>query len=136
MNILISIRLLISNHCKIQFFDKSGLNRHIRNDRCYLIQLTKLCLNNNYITYLPLEIINLINLTNFTYYNNPIENLLNPIINRFINRINNKHENNSLIILYDLCDDTEENFITFHNNFNRHIIASDDNLSNIFLFKE
>ena len=52
-----------------------------------LTQLTKLYLSNTNLTELPLEIINLRILRNFKYYSNPIENLLNPIISRFIARI-------------------------------------------------
>jgi hypothetical protein len=66
----------------------------------FLIQLTDLYLHYNQITELPLEIINLRNLIYFYYKNNPIENLLNPIINRFINRINNKQ-------IYNIHNDTQ-----------------------------
>jgi hypothetical protein len=38
----------------------------------------------NNIRELPLEITNLRNLIDLMYHNNPIENLLNPIINRFV----------------------------------------------------
>jgi hypothetical protein len=65
-----------------------------------LTQLTELYLYENQIKELPLEIINLRNLINFNYYNNPIENLLNPLINRFINRIKNKQ-------IYNIHNDTQ-----------------------------
>ena len=58
-----------------------------------LTQLSKLNVNCNKITELPLEIINLQNLSQFCYSDNPIENLNNPIIIRFINRIKNKGGN-------------------------------------------
>ncbi len=66
----------------------------------FLIQLTHLNLFGNNINELPLEIINLRNLIYFYYQNNPIENLLNPIINRFINRIKNKQ-------IYNIHNDTQ-----------------------------
>jgi len=59
----------------------------------YLSQLQKLYLTCNQIKELPLEITNLRNLTEFMYQNNPIENLLNPLINRFIQRIENRGGN-------------------------------------------
>jgi Leucine-rich repeat (LRR) protein len=65
-----------------------------------LINLTYLNLINNHIKEIPLEIINLKNLIYFNYNDNPIENLLNPLINRFINRINNKY-------LYNIHNDTQ-----------------------------
>jgi hypothetical protein len=46
--------------------------------------LLLLVATHNQIKELPLEITNLRNLDTFTYQNNPIENLLNPLINRFI----------------------------------------------------
>jgi hypothetical protein len=53
------------------------------------------------LTFLPLEIINLRRLVNFIFYNNPIENLFHPIIDRFINsvrdrRLHNKHHQNTI----------------------------------------
>jgi Leucine-rich repeat (LRR) protein len=65
-----------------------------------LTQLTKLNLYKNQIKEIPLEIINLRNLIYFNYDDNPIENLLNPIINRFINRIKNKE-------IYNIHNDTQ-----------------------------
>jgi Leucine-rich repeat (LRR) protein len=59
----------------------------------YLTQLEELCVSYNQIKELPIEIINLRNLDTFIYWNNPIENLLNPIINRFITRIINRGGN-------------------------------------------
>jgi hypothetical protein len=68
----------------------------------FLIQLTFLYLVSNKIKELPLEIINLKNLINFSYHNNPIENLLNPIINRFMNQIKNKNKQ-----IYNIHYDTQ-----------------------------
>jgi hypothetical protein len=56
----------------------------------------------NKIKELPLEIINLRNLTHFKYGLNPIENLLNPLINRFIRRIENRGGN-----IHNLYTDTQ-----------------------------
>jgi Leucine-rich repeat (LRR) protein len=58
-----------------------------------LNNLRKLHIFFNQITFIPLEITNLKKIYYFSYYNNPIENLLNPIINRFIKRIQNKGGN-------------------------------------------
>jgi hypothetical protein len=66
----------------------------------FLTQLTYLNLYKNQIKEIPLEIINLRNFIEFYYNNNPIENLLNPIINRFINRIKNKQ-------IYNIHNDTQ-----------------------------
>ena len=55
----------------------------------YLTQLQHLYLSYNQITKIPLEIIGLRNLQIFTYDDNPIENLNNPIIQRFLDRIAN-----------------------------------------------
>jgi Leucine-rich repeat (LRR) protein len=55
---------------------------------CNLIQLTDLDIYHNKLTILPLEIIQLSNLQRFYYTGNMIENLLNPIIQRFIQRFN------------------------------------------------
>ena len=59
----------------------------------YLTQLTYLSLSSNQIKEIPLEIIHLRNLNYFHYSNNPIENLLNPIIHRFLNRLNKQIDN-------------------------------------------
>jgi Leucine-rich repeat (LRR) protein len=66
----------------------------------FLTQITYLSLSNNQIKELPLEIINLRNIVSIYYHDNPIENLLNPIINRFINRKKNKH-------IYNIHNDTQ-----------------------------
>ena len=55
-----------------------------------LVQLTQLYLYNNQLTQLPIEIGNLAQLTQLYLYNNPIENTLNPIIQRLLQRIENK----------------------------------------------
>jgi hypothetical protein len=47
----------------------------------------------NSITYMPLEFTNLRNLTYFSYNSNPIENILNPIIYRFVTNRHNKTNN-------------------------------------------
>jgi Leucine-rich repeat (LRR) protein len=53
-----------------------------------LVQLTTLDIAYNKLRILPLEITNLVNLQKFYYTNNMVENLLNPIIQRFIQRFN------------------------------------------------
>lgn len=54
-----------------------------------LTQLTTLILSYNNLTKLPLEIGQLALLTKFYIYSNPIENILNPIIQRFMQRLTN-----------------------------------------------
>jgi hypothetical protein len=54
-------------------------------------------MNNNQIILIPLTIINLKKLEYFYYNDNPLENLLNPIINRFINKI----KKNNIINIYN-----------------------------------
>jgi len=66
----------------------------------YLTELQILYLSYNKIKELPIEIINLRNIIRFSYHNNRIENLLNPLINRFIQRIKNKD-------IHNLYTDTE-----------------------------
>jgi Leucine-rich repeat (LRR) protein len=68
----------------------------------YLRILYYLHLVNNRIKEIPIEIINLRNLTKFYYHDNPIENLLNPIVNRFINRIKNENKK-----IYNIHNDTQ-----------------------------
>ena len=68
----------------------------------YLTQLQELYLYNNQIKEFPFEITNLRNLTIFHCSNNQIENLLNPIINRFIQRIKNRGGN-----IHNLYTDTQ-----------------------------
>ena len=68
----------------------------------YLIQLRVLYINRNKIKELPLEITNLRNLDIFMYEDNPIENLLNPIIYRFIQRIGKRGG-----IIHNLYTDTQ-----------------------------
>ena len=55
-----------------------------------LTQLTLLDLQINKLTQLPVEIGQLTQLTILSLFNNPIENLLNPIIQRVIQRIENR----------------------------------------------
>ena len=55
-----------------------------------LTQLTYLYLSSNELTQLPTEIGNLTQLTWLDLHGNPIENTLNPIIQRFLRRIENK----------------------------------------------
>ena len=62
----------------------------------YLTQIEEFKVTYNEIKELPLEITNLRNLNKFIYYANPLENLLNPIINRFIQRIQNKGDIHNL----------------------------------------
>jgi Leucine-rich repeat (LRR) protein len=57
---------------------------------CNLTQLTTLSLNNNQLIELPTEIGNLAQLTYLYLQGNPIENTLNPIIQRLLQRIQNK----------------------------------------------
>jgi Leucine-rich repeat (LRR) protein len=61
-----------------------------------LIQLTTLYLSHNNIIKLPIEIGYLTQLTLLHLNNNPIENTLNPIIQRLIKRIENKTNLNSI----------------------------------------
>ena len=61
-----------------------------------LTQLTKLYSGNNQLTQLPTEIGNLTQLTTLALHNNPIENTLNPIIQRFLQRIQNKTNQKSI----------------------------------------
>ena len=75
---------------------------NIPNEIQYLTQLQILYLSVNKIKELPLEIINLRNLIHFKYGLNPIENLLNPLINRFITRIQNRGGN-----IHNLYNDTQ-----------------------------
>ena len=65
----------------------------IPQDIQYLTQLQALHLSTNQITEIPLEIINLKNLQYFSHNNNPIENLNNPVIRRFFDRIRNRGGN-------------------------------------------
>ena len=53
---------------------------------CNMIQLTDLDIYHNCLTMLPLEITMLVNLRRFFYTSNMIENLLNPIIQRFLQK--------------------------------------------------
>jgi len=61
-----------------------------------LTQLTCLSLHNNELTQLPTEIGNLMQLTWLDLHNNPIENTLNPIIQRFLQRIENKRNQKNI----------------------------------------
>ncbi len=53
---------------------------------CTLQNLSELSIQSNNITELPIDIVNLANLQYFRYSDNPIDNLLNPIISRFLQR--------------------------------------------------
>ena len=70
------------------------------NGKKYNNNITKLNLSDNELTELPLEIINLTRLKSFIYHTNPIENLLNPIISRFIARID-KSNNGTTNTIYN-----------------------------------
>jgi Leucine-rich repeat (LRR) protein len=61
-----------------------------------LINLENLCISDNKLTELPLEIINLRLIITIRYDNNPIENLLHPIIHRFLNNLNKMKPNKSI----------------------------------------
>ena len=61
-----------------------------------LLNLKNLDISDNEITSLPISIINLVQLSNFQYFGNPIENL-DPIIQRFLNRLKNKGHNINII---------------------------------------
>jgi hypothetical protein len=66
-----------------------------------LTQLTYLNLYENELTFFPLEIINLRILNIFQYSSNPFENLLHPIIYRFLNSILNRLYNSQNTIYND-----------------------------------
>ena len=68
----------------------------------HLTHLQELSFSHNQIKELPLEITNLRNLIIIIYVNNPIENLLNPIINRFITQIENRGGN-----IHNIYTDTQ-----------------------------
>ena len=61
-----------------------------------LTQLAELDLYNNQLTQLPTEIGNLMQLTTLVLRGNPIENTLNPIIQRFLQRIKNKRNQKTI----------------------------------------
>ena len=62
-----------------------------------LTQLTYLNLSYNRLTHIPVEIGQLTQINHLSLYNNPIENLLNPIIHRVIQRIQNRNINRNTI---------------------------------------
>jgi Leucine-rich repeat (LRR) protein len=68
----------------------------------HLTHLQELSFSHNQIKELPLEITNLRNLIIIIYVNNPIENLLNLIINRFITQIENRGGN-----IHNIYTDTQ-----------------------------
>ena len=103
INQLIEIPKEIRHLTELQVFDLSQNQLiNIPNEIQYLTQLQILYLSVNKIKELPLEIINLRNLINFKYGLNPIENLLNPLINRFVQRIKNRGGN-----IHNLYTDTQ-----------------------------
>lgn len=55
---------------------------------CMLQNVDELSIENNIIRELPIEIVNLENLVYFGYRSNPIDNLLNPLLQRFLQRFN------------------------------------------------
>ena len=61
-----------------------------------LTQLTELYLYNNELTQLPSEIGQLTQLNYLDLFGNPIENTLNPIIQRFLHRIKNKRNQKNI----------------------------------------
>jgi len=65
-----------------------------------LTQLTTLYLSNNQLTQLPVEIGQLTHLTTLYLHNNMIENILNPIIQRVIQRIENRPNGNNGNTIY------------------------------------
>ena len=68
----------------------------------YLVQLYAVDFSENHIIEIPLEIINLRNLRYIAYHGNIIENLNNPIIHRFITRIQNRGGN-----IHNLYNDSQ-----------------------------
>ncbi len=89
-NKLRELPLDIGNLTQLTFLDL-GFNqlRELPISIGNLTRLTYLDLSVNNLIQLPLEIVNLTELTEFYYHDNPIENLLHPIINRFIDRLIN-----------------------------------------------
>ena len=67
-----------------------------------LTQLTTLHLSLNKLTHLPVEIGQLTLLTTLNLYDNMIENLLNPLINRFLQIIENRGYN-----IHNIYTDTQ-----------------------------
>jgi Leucine-rich repeat (LRR) protein len=61
-----------------------------------LAQLTNLNVSYNQIIQVPMEIGNLQQLTYLMLYSNPIENILNPMIQRLLHRIQNKTNQNTI----------------------------------------
>ena len=66
-----------------------------------LVNLQKLWLGNNQIKEIPISIINLRRLSIFKIDNNPIE-IVNPIVQRFLDRINNRGGN-----IYNVYDNRQ-----------------------------
>jgi hypothetical protein len=77
-----------------ELFLNNNLLTEIPKELCELQNLNELHIDTNDITQLPIEIINLENLDYFRVYDNPIENLLNPLIQRFLARFENRTANN------------------------------------------
>ncbi len=66
--------------------------KEIPNSLSNIVNLQELYLSYNQIKEIPISIINLRRLEDFYYDNNPIENI-NPIVQRFLDRINNRGGN-------------------------------------------
>jgi len=92
-----------------------------------LTQLTRLYLNNNNITHLPVEIVHLTQLTTLHLSDNMIENLLNPIIQRVIQRIENRPNRNNGNTIYT---DTQN---VHSSSIQKSIRNSINNLMNAFI---
>jgi len=124
---LTELKILLINNNKI-----CQLPKEIQ----YLIKLEILYIQCNNLTILPLEIINLKNLKKFPIFDNEIENLLNPIIYRFINKIksgggniHNFYNNNQNIHSSSIQESIKNSIFNLMENINN----INDNLIDLYL---